>query len=219
MQTLFYPGIHVQVEVPGASTSEGDKIQCEIQIRTKAQDLWSVPSHELVYKGLIEPSRQTKRRVLRLSVLTEMFDEEVGMAMREIAADQGYELTLLLRAAEALYLSFVAEPGEDELSLEVLRIVSAALPDAERPSYPARLKTFVESNRGKLAEVFATYGVYSEFASQYAYWLFTQPESLIVFERVSATPEALAEAVEATEIKEIVKHLYAAWGVSMPEVA
>lgn len=219
VDTLFYPGIHVQVEVPGGVTGGGEAIQCELQIRTKAQDLWSVPSHELVYKGLIEPSRQAKRRILRLSVLTEMFDEEVRLAMQEIAADPSYELARLLRVTEALYLSFVAEPGEDELSLEVLRIVAAALPEAERPSYPATLKTFVDSNRHKLADLFATYGVYSEFASQYAYWLFTQPEALIVFERVNATPQALAEAVEATEIKEIVRHLYAAWGVSMPDVA
>jgi putative GTP pyrophosphokinase len=216
--TLFYPGIHVQVQVPGAVTSDGEVIQCELQIRTKAQDLWSVPSHELVYKGLIRPPKQTERRILRLSVLTEMFDEEVRLAMQEVAADPRYELAGLLRASEALYLTFVAEPGEDALSLEVLRIVAPALPETERQDYPAALKAFVEANQEKLADVFATYGVYSGFASQYAYWLFTQPEALVVLERVSRTPQALAEAVEGTEIKEVVKHLYAAWGVPMPEV-
>lgn len=216
--TLFYPGVHVQVKVPGSVTSDGEVIACELQIRTKAQDLWSVPSHELVYKGLIKPPKQTRRRILRLSVLTEMFDEEVRLAMQEVAADPSYELAVLLRASEALYLSFVAEPGEDELSLEVLRIISPALPPAE-PEYMGLLTAFVKANKHKLSELFATYGVYSDFASQYAYWLFSQPESLIVLERASSAPQALAEAVEESEIKDAVKHLFAAWGVSMPEVA
>lgn len=216
--TLFYPGVHVQVQVPGAVTGDGEVIECELQIRTKAQDLWSVPSHELVYKGLIKPPKQTERRILRLSVLTEMFDEEVRMAMQEVAADPSYEFAVLLRAAEALYLTFVGEPGEDALSLEVLGIVAPALPEAERQKYPMTLKAFVDANKDKLADVFATYGVYSEFASQYAYWFFTQPEALVVLERVTTTPQALAEVVEGTEIKEVVKHLYAAWGVPMPEV-
>jgi putative GTP pyrophosphokinase len=216
--TLFYPGVHVQLQVPGALTSDGELIQCELQIRTKAQDLWSVPSHELVYKGLIKPPKQTERRILRLSVLTEMFDEEVRLAMQEVAADPSYGLAVLLRASEALYLTFVAEPGEDELSLEVLDIVAPALPQQQPKDYADGLKAFVDGNKDKLTDVFATYGVYSEFASQYAYWLFSQPEALVVLERVNTAPQALAEAVDGSEIQDAVKHLYAAWGVSMPEV-
>lgn len=216
--TLFYPGIHIQVVVSGSTTSDGEQIECEIQVRTKAQDLWSVPSHELVYKGVIEPSKATTRRVLRLSVLTEMFDEEVRLAMREVAADPRYELASLLRAAEALYLSFVAEPGEDELSLDVLRIVIDSIPTELRAQYPERLKAFVASHRDKLSELFGMYGVYSDFGSQYAYWLFGQPEALVVLERIQAAPQTLADAVAGSEIEDAVKHLYAAWGVSMPTV-
>jgi ppGpp synthetase/RelA/SpoT-type nucleotidyltranferase len=36
---LFYPGVHVQVVVDGAATADGEPIECEIQLRTKAQDL------------------------------------------------------------------------------------------------------------------------------------------------------------------------------------
>jgi ppGpp synthetase/RelA/SpoT-type nucleotidyltranferase len=215
---LYYPGVHVQVLVPGVTTSDGEPIECEIQVRTKAQDLWSVPSHELVYKGVIEPSRQTKRRILRLSVLTEMFDEEVRLAMREVATDPRYELALLLRSAESSYLTFVAEPGDDELSLEVLSIVVASVPAELRGTYADVLRQFVETQRVKLVDLFSTYGVYSDFASQYAYWLFSQPESLVVLERIEAAPQALAEAVSGSEIEDVVRHLFAAWGAPMPQV-
>lgn len=214
---LFYPGVHVQVQVPGAHTSEGEVIECELQIRTKAQDLWSVPSHEVVYKGVIKPSKQTERRILRLSVLTEMFDEEVRLAMHEVAADPSYKHAVLLRASESLYLTFVAEPGEDELSLEVLRIIEPAMPD-DVADYPARLRQFVDINRDKLKNVFDTYGIYSDFASQHAYWLFGQPEALVVLERISSAPQTLAESVSESEIQDVVKHLFAAWGAPMPQV-
>lgn len=214
---LFYPGVHVQVEVPGAQTSDGEAIQCELQIRTKAQDLWSVPSHELVYKGVIKPSKRTERRILRLSVLTEMFDEEVRLAMQEVAADPSYKLAVLLRASEALFLTFVAEPGEDELSLEVLRIIESALPD-DVTEYAEKLKRFVDTNREKLVQLLAEYGIYSDFASQYAYWLFSQPEALVLFERISSAPQALAESVFGSEIWDAVKHLFAAWGAAMPHI-
>ncbi|HML51710.1 MAG TPA: RelA/SpoT domain-containing protein [Propionicimonas sp.] len=215
---LSYSGIHCQVVVPGAVTSQSEPIECEVQLRTKAQDLWSVPSHELIYKGVVEPSKSTRRRVLRLSVLTEMFDEEVRLAMAEIAADPRYESALLLRAAESIYLNFVAEPGEEELSFEVLGIISDALPQ-DRRAYPDQLRSFTEVNRAKIETVLSTYGVYSPFAEQYAYWLFSQPESLVAFERIDAAPLALATAVAGTEIASAVHHLYSAWGAVVPDLS
>lgn len=215
---LSYSGIHFQVVVPGVTTSQGEPIECEIQLRTKAQDLWSVPSHELIYKGVIEPSMATRRRVLRLSVLAEMFDEEVRLAMAEIAADARYEAAVLLRAAESMYLNFVAEPGEEELSLEVLDIIGAALPK-DRRAYPDLLRSFTEANRAKITSLLSTYGVYTPFAEQYAYWLFSQPESLVAFERIDTAPLALASAVSGTEIEDAVRPLYAAWGAVLPDVS
>jgi hypothetical protein len=135
----------------------------------------------------------------------------------EIAADPSYRLAVLLRASEALYLTFVAEPGEDELSLQVLRIIEPALP-RYGPGYGSELKAFVDANRSKLASTFTAYGVYSAFASQDAYWLFSQPESLIVFERITSAPQALAAAVCDSEIQDAVRHLFAAWGAPMPDV-
>lgn len=215
---LFYPGIHAQLVVPDVKTLDGERIECEVQLRTKAQDLWSVPSHELLYKGVIKPSKATRRRLLRLSVLTEMFDEEVRRAMHEIASDPNYELALLLREAEALYLSFAAEPGDEDLSLEVLSTVVKALPTKDRFDYPTTLQTFVDTNQNKLANIFKTYGATSKFHSEYPYLLFSQPEAIIVFERINHAPLALAEAVSSSEMREAVRWLYIAWGSPMPEI-
>lgn len=215
---LSYAGIHIQTVVPGAHTSDGERIECEIQLRTKAQDLWSVPSHELLYKGAIEPSKHTRRRVLRLSVLTELFDEEVRQAMNEIAADPRYAPGVLLRTLEARYLGFVGDPGEDELSMEVLGVLQSSLSEVGETAYAPALDEFIEGHRDKIADIYETYGVYSDFSADHEYILFSQPESLLIFERVSSAPLRLALLVEGTDLQSPVRHMFAAWGAEIPDV-
>lgn len=218
VEELFYPGVHGQVTVPGASTTDGEPIEAELQLRTRAQDVWAIASHKLDYKGAIKPGRVTRRRIRRLSVLIEMFDEEVGQAMNEVAADPAYVSALLLQSAEALYLQFVGEPGEDELSIEVIDVLRPALSVDDSPGqYDEVLKAFVSANEAKLRAIYERYGVYTEFAEQFAYWLFTQPESLIAFQLIDTSPMLLSSAVAGTEIQGVVAHLYAAWGKAMPE--
>lgn len=211
---LYYPGVHVQVVVPNAVTSDQQPIECEVQLRTKAQDLWSVPSHKLIYKPIIEPSKRTRRRVLRLSVLVEIFDEEVEQAMKEVASLPGYEEMRLLRTAESLYLTFVAEPGDDNVSLEVLSGLKAAIPlDAD---YAEALASFVEDHKAKLEHLYDQYGAYSPWANEWAYWLASQPESVIILERIERAPMLLAGVVSGTELEPGVSQLFEIWGAAFP---
>jgi putative GTP pyrophosphokinase len=215
---LFYPGIHVQVIVPGVMTSEDEPIECEVQLRTKAQDLWSVPSHQLVYKPLIEAPREIRRRVLRLSVLVEIFDEEVRDAMAEVESIPGYEEAVLLRTAEGLYFTFVSEPGDQELSFEVLDRLGPILPQNDDVSeFATHLSEFAEANRPKLSEAYRQFGPYSAFAGEWAYWLVSQPESIIVWFLISSAPMQLAEVVRSTDLEGAMSQLFAIWGSPFPE--
>jgi|GEM_PF-1589595 ppGpp synthetase/RelA/SpoT-type nucleotidyltranferase len=216
---LFYPGIHVQIEIPECFTSDGEQIQCEVQLRTKAQDLWSVPSHKLVYKPLLDPSSETKRRVMRLSVLVEIFDQEVNEAMNEVAQLPGYAEARLLALAEQHYFSFVGEPGEVDLSIDTLRLIRPVIEHAQFDDYEDALRQFVGVNRNKLSQAYQTYGPYSAFAAEFAYWMMSQPESMIVFHLADARPMLLANAVEGTDIERAVRELYAIWGTAFPVAA
>lgn len=214
---LHYSGIHAQVTVPGAQTSDGSPIEAELQLRTKSQDLWAAVSHKLDYKGAIAPTKQTRRRILRLSVLAEMFDEEVGTAMNELGADPAYVNARYLQVAEAEYLRFVGEPGNDALSLEVIAAIRAALvhgQDADR--YADELSEFVHEHVGKLQGIYDRFGSSTEWTQQPAYWLFSQPESTIVFHLIETRPVALADAVRGTDLETVTERLYAAWGRVMP---
>jgi putative GTP pyrophosphokinase len=132
---LVYPGTHFQVRVPALTEKDGSPIECEVQVRTKAEDLWSVPSHKLTYRAPVEVSRLTQRRMWRLSVLVEMFDEEVETAMAEVASLPGYKSARLLDIAESVYLTFVVEREDRELSIDVI----TALGDVVLPPQSQRL--------------------------------------------------------------------------------
>lgn len=214
---LHYPGIHAQVTVPGLQTRDGQAIEAELQLRTRGQDLWAVVSHKLDYKGAVTPAKQTRRRILRLSVLTEMFDQEVSTAMDELVADPAYVNARYLQLAEAEYLRFVGEPSNDLLSLEVIGAILPAIGTGQdSDSYGEDLREFVESNADKLQQIYASYGVLTEWAKQPAYWLFSQPESTIVFHLVETRPLALANTVRGTELDTVTDRLFAAWGRAMP---
>lgn len=215
--TLHYPGVHAQVTVPGVRTTDGQPIEAELQLRTKGQDLWAVVSHKLYYKGAITPGKRTRRRILRLSVLPEMFDEEVGTAMNELAADPAYVNARYLQLAEAEYLRFVGEPGNDLLSLEVIETLRHALTDGQdSDGYAVELRDFADQYTEKLRDIYARYGLFTEWAQQPAYWLFSQPESIIVFHLIETRPVGLANSVRGTELEIVTDRLYAAWGRAMP---
>lgn len=211
---LFYPGIHLQLHVPDARTSDGESIECEVQLRTQAQDLWSVPSHTLLYKGVVTPPLETARRIWRLSTLVELFDEEVDRAVTDVLTTPDYAEAYLLAIAEPRYYTFVQRGGDRDLSIQVLHELNDAFPSSpDRGSYQEEVRQFTESEQDRLAQLYADYGPGSPFEADGKYWLFSQPESLLLLERVAMQPRRLRHAVAQTDLEYAVEPLYDASGV------
>lgn len=217
-EDLYYPGIHIQAVVPGVTTSDGERIECEIQLRTKAQDAWAVAAHGRLYKGLIPLSKTTARRLLRLSVLSEMFDQEVKIAMDEIQSEPGYESAVLLHAAEALFLPLSGQPGDNGLSFEVFDLLQGVLILHDRATYLAELAAFVATNSHKIQGILDTYGPNSDFAGEWTYWLFSQPESIVIFQMIDQNSIALSREIRGTDIEGAVHRLFEVWGNGMPNL-
>lgn len=212
---LQYTGVHIQVRLPDQTTSDGLPVECEIQLRTQALDVWAYLEHALIYKPVISPSPEIARKVARLSVLVEMFDEEVDTVLGQLERDPRYASALLLHQAERWFLTFVSEPGEPELSLEVLDLVRESFDDDEMPTYPQTLAGFVYDYRDRIEDALRDYGSASEYAHEFNYFLFTQPEALIIWERVQNRPLALARVVKSTELEPAVEALADVWGHSL----
>jgi ppGpp synthetase/RelA/SpoT-type nucleotidyltranferase len=87
-QKIGYSGVPEQVRVAEDAETVGG--ECEIQVRTAAQNLWTEMSHKLLYKPGVEPDEETQRALLRLAALMEIFDEEVTRRVNQIVSTAGF---------------------------------------------------------------------------------------------------------------------------------
>lgn len=181
---LGYSGVHVQLFTERPS-NEREIVECEVQIRTNAQDAWSVVSHKILYKPSVTLPPRLQRSVYRLVALVEMFDEEVQRVMDELPSLPGYEVVDLVDIAEIQFLSVGHSPSNRELSCKVLQEVSKTISYSEREHYDEILKAYVEAERDNLAQLYSEYGPHSAVGYIADYVLFGQAESLILFERMS----------------------------------
>lgn len=211
-----YSGLHVQMRFLDVTASDDELIECEIQLRTQTQDAWAHLEHGLVYKPVIDPSPKIARKIERLSVLVEIFDEEVNSMIAELERDPRYDSALLLHEAERWFLTFVTEPGEQELSLEVINQVKSSIGIDQLADYPQTLAAFVAEHRAQIENALREYGVGSPYAGEFNYVLFSQPESLILWERIQNARLALTRSVRASEIAPAVAALADVWGRSLP---
>lgn len=212
---LQYSGVHIQIKLPDCTTSDSMPIEAEIQLRTQAQDVWAYLEHGLIYKPIIDPTPEVERRIARLSVLVEMFDEEVDAVDSEVKRDPRYESAMLLREAERWFLTFHSQPGQSELSLEVVEQIRGSFADDEIAGYSESLKEFVASHREQIEDAIRDYGVGTKFEGEFNYVLFTQPESLLIWERIENRPASLRRVVGGTDIGPAVETLLNVWGHSL----
>lgn len=202
---IGYGGVHVQATVKDGETLVG--AECEIQIRTAAQNVWSEMSHKLLYKPGVEPDSDTKRALKRLAVLMEIFDEEVTRRVDQLKSRSGYRIEELINAAEAAFYRFADTPYDRALSRLVIADIADCIPAAEEgAAYVDGLQAFATVNEAKLADIYSRYrdlGVPS---------LIHQPESVLIFERISSDPFTLREEWEGQLPVDELDALEAIWG-------
>lgn len=186
--TLQYPRLHVQVLAAGDLTDgDGRPYECEIQIRTEATDLWARMSHRLLYKtGTTDVPRDVSRSLYRLIALVELYDLEVERGVDVLAQHPDFTRTnRLLDEAEFLYRTFTEHEYRRDLSEDIIDVLVETI--EHEPDYPNKLAQFAEQYRQQLEAAYRDYGPTSElFLTHGRYILASQPESLIIFERLTA---------------------------------
>lgn len=200
---MGYGGVHVR-----AKMKDGPHVgaECEIQIRTAAQNVWSEMSHKLLYKPGVEPDLDTKRALMRLAVLMEIFDEEVTRRVDQLMSRAGYRIEELINAAEAAFYRFADTPYDRALSRLVIAEIAECLPSGQGEAYVRSLREFADSQEGKLTNIFEKY------RNSGAANLIHQPESIIVFERLCNNAFELHEAWDGKLPADELQTLEAIWG-------
>ena len=215
---LRYPRLHIQaIMVGNKADPDGTPYECEIQLRTEAVDLWSRMSHKLLYKPGAAPPADVSRSLYRLIALVELFDLEVQRGVEAMA--QHPELARsnqLLDVAEQVYRTFTHHPFSTELSYNVIDVLSRTIDDPD--GYREHLTQFAERFRGRIERVYTDYGPNSaHFLRHGRYLLASQPESLIIFERLSNNARyRLRSAWDAGELPDnMLTDIAQVWGVAL----
>jgi ppGpp synthetase/RelA/SpoT-type nucleotidyltranferase len=210
---LRYPRLHIQVELPSGVAGNPEPLQCEVQIRTEAADLWSRMSHAFLYKPETELPRTVRRSLYGLLALVEIHDREVERAVAAMTDHPDYDLNLLIGQAERVFYTFCTHDYNMDLSRRIVATILKAVDPPQRPQYGRDLAGFADLHRATLGKIYRTYGPHSEPGMKGSFILVGQPESVALFERLENAPlllEALWE--EAGLPDDWLSELRAIWG-------
>ncbi|MER6641056.1 hypothetical protein ABT285_36720 [Streptomyces microflavus] len=214
---LQYPRLHIQAVMVGRQNDpDGVPYECEIQVRTEAVDLWARMSHKLLYKPGVVPPADVSRSLYRLIALIELYDLEVERGVQTMSNHpELMRSAQLLDVTAQVYRTFTDHPYSRDLSHEVVDVLSQAIED--EPAYGEKLTAFAEHFRERLKRAYTDYGPNSaHFLEHGRYLLASQPESLIIFERLTNAPFLLKSTWEDGELPEsMLTDMASAWGTPL----
>jgi ppGpp synthetase/RelA/SpoT-type nucleotidyltranferase len=176
--TFDYLGLHFEVNLQAQDSPGLLYRSLEIQLRTSVQTTWADVSHELLYKTLGSVSPANARSLHRLLALVESFDLEVKRVRGDIMTNPSFTSGRLLEHLEKGFLGLTGRAFDPLLSVYVVSLLQGALPELTTAEYLERVDGFVVANKPKLS------GIYADYLSDERQVLISQPESLILFERL-----------------------------------
>ncbi|QIK04710.1 hypothetical protein G7Z12_37715 [Streptomyces sp. ID38640] len=217
-ERLKYPRLHVQVQSYGEEKDpDGVPYECEVQIRTEVADVWARMSHSLMYKpgSTTDIPSDVRRSLYRLIALVELYDSEVERGVEALAAHPDFSRNnSLLTEAERIYRTFSTHPYNRDLSEDIVDVLVEAI--GEHDGYADRLMEFAEHERERLERAYQDYGPTSEhFLEHGRYMLASQPESLIIFERLANARYMLDATWEDNLEKHLLTDMAKIWGTAL----
>lgn len=207
-----YLSVHYDVQLKGlpANLPEYHDEVFEVQVRSLCQDVWADMSHSLLYKSPVDLPNDLSRRVFSLGALLELCDREFQDLFTQVQAVPGESSSQLLIFLEECFFRFAVGDHDQELSLEVLNLLSPLLPHTG--SATPVISEWVDEKSKNLQEV---YTVYENFRDRWAF-LF-QPESILLFYLLELDRFSLVELwVQRFPFDEL-EGLAAAWGISLDD--
>lgn len=208
---LGYEGVHIDLRPSHPPDGlEPEYAVAELQVRSMGQGLWATASHDIDYKPLFELEPEQKRRIRRLSVLTELFDQEVAHVTNEILTDDRYPHARLLEALRYARAT-LGRPGTGHPQL-TKRVVLDLLGDAFDPvEIAGEIGPWVEENSDTLLDTIQRYeGTSRQFYAD-------RPEGLLAFYLLDRRAFDLAASLDdAGRDRAVVEALAEAWGSELP---
>jgi len=208
-----YLGVHCDARLRDGDAVDSDADladrRVEVQIRTLVQSAWAEVSHEKLYKPAAGVPDELKRQIYRLVALVELFDSEVSRFTQLAAQTPGYREAEALRPlADELLQRFDIRVRPDRylslvMAAALLPLYEEVAPDA---LYEEVMRKWIEDNEDALRVQF------EEAAALRTNPLALQPESFLIFERLTNDQARLHDVWPETIPLSWYEELAAAWG-------
>lgn len=211
---LGYLGIHYEISLSDKLIKDACKDfqekTCEIQLHTRAQNLWANISHDLLYKPNQSFPVDIQRSLYRLVALVEIFDKEVSSARQFIQEQPVPVESKMLKQLEKHFYSFMPQSFNKELSVEVIEKLLPLFESSELEEFDSLIDCFVNGEREKLYDIFQDYQADSRRNP-----LLFQPEVFLIFERLEKDPFKLKEIWTQSFPDSLLESLANIWGTSV----
>jgi len=185
-------------------------LRCEVQIHTRAQNLWSDMSHALLYKPVVPPPDWVQRLLYKTAALVEFFDEAIERAAREIYNLRGYQEAGMVGVLDKAYFRYADRDYDAALSLAAMGSLKLAYTAQERARFDALIEEFTDQFDLKLRYIFAQYAE-DDRCSPFLF----QPESLLMFERLEHAPFLLEESWPDVLPPDVLDDMRNMWGTRL----
>lgn len=215
---LFYPGLHFLVSDDEILDDLGQPLLFELQIRTRAQDAWAVVSHKLLYKGLLKPPRRVKRVVNRLTVVVEMFDDEVRRMFKRRASQPEFRMAMMLEDLDERFAVLTGEPSASTPNLDLFQVLLPAYEAFDVDEFKVAIDHYLDGQGTGFRDLLVAHYPSARGYDDNKDWLFSQPEIIAIVERATTKPFLLLEAIQGTDLEQSVRRACVEAGVPLPEV-
>lgn len=202
---LKYQSMQFDLESDECLDTNGNPIKIEVQVRSAVADAWYVVDHRLRYKGMVELPDALRRKLLRLIVLTELFDEEVEAVIAHQADLPEYGVARIYDQITRDFDDLIDGYAKSSRPEALLESLLAAYPVDDSPSPIDRLRDFVSASGDTIKAVVKNHMHGSPDFVESRDWLYYEPETLIIAERSVNRPALLRAAIANSDFESLVE--------------
>lgn len=200
-KTFGYLSIHYDIS---SKKAEAKPLICELQLRTICQNAWSELAHILSYKPETELPKDIKREVNALSALMEIADNQFQFILDMINELPVTNPTRILRTLDGFFYSHIGAWYDSEMSRYFLDDIARIYSQDE--NIINILYIFLEQKGDEIARV---------AKDRKDILFFSQPEIVLILERLEKKPLMLEEYWEGKYPIEQLEAVANAWGISI----
>lgn len=191
---------------PEICDGQGNGLKVEVQVRTVAGDAWYMIDHRLRYKNATKLPSDLQRRVLRLIVLTELFDSEVASLIKDVNKFESETSAGLFNKVRKIFTDFTQSHAPALKPEGLFEILLSVYSEDDRKTLDAKIQDLVSQDGDRIRKVFSEHAYGAEDYVEKYDWLYMQPEALLVAD-LARKPRLLASAVANTDFDLIVNNM------------